>query len=186
MQEAGWTVKGGKLTNAAGEVLKAEFLLVQPDFERIVLPYVENLKKIGVEATARVVDSSQYKRRIDEFDFDMIVDSFGQSHSPGNEQRDYWGSESAKRSGSQNSVGIENAAIDKLIDRIILATDRDELIAATRALDRVLLWNHYVVPQWHYPFDRIASWSRLARPEKLPSQAPASVLQTWWMAEPKP
>ncbi len=181
MQEAGWKLQGGKLVNAAGETLKAEFLLVQPDFERIVLPYIENLKKIGVDATVRVVDSSQYKRRIDEFDYDIIVDSFGQSHSPGNEQRDYWGSDAAKRPGSQNSVGIESPAIDKLIDRIIAATDRDDLVAATRALDRVLLWSHFVVPQWYYPFDRVASWDIFGRPEKLPSQSPASVLQTWWI-----
>lgn len=181
LQEAGWTLKGGKLVNGAGETLKAEFLLVQPDFERIVLPYIDNLRKIGIEASVRVVDTSQYKRRTDEFDYDIIVDSFGQSHSPGNEQRDYWGSEAAKRPGSQNSVGIENPAIDKLIDRLIAATDRADLIAATRALDRVLLWNHYVVPHWYHPFDRVASWDVFGRPERLPSQAPASVLQTWWL-----
>ncbi len=180
-EAAGWTQKGGKLVNAAGETLKAEFLLVQPDFERIVLPYIDNLKRLGVEATARIVDTSQYKRRTDDFDFDIVIDNFGQSHSPGNEQRDYWGSESAKRPGSQNSIGIEDKAIDTLVDRVIAATNREDLVAATRALDRVLLWNFFVVPQWYYPFDRIAHWDVFGRPEKAPSQAPASVLQTWWI-----
>lgn len=181
MQQAGWTVKDGKLVNDKGETLKAEFLLVQPDFERIVLPYIDNLKKIGVDASARIVDTSQYKRRTDDFDYDIIIDGFGQSHSPGNEQRDNWGSEAAKRPGSQNSVGIQNPAIDALIERVIAATNREDLVAATRALDRALLWGFYVVPQWYYPFDRIATWDVFGRPAKLPSQSPASVLQTWWI-----
>ena len=181
--EAGWTIKGGKLTNAKGQVLAAEFLLVQPDFERIVLPYIEDLKKIGVDARARIVDTSQYKRRLDSFDFDIIIASFGQSHSPGNEQRDFWGSDAAKRDGSRNVAGISNPAVDKLIDAIILAKDREDLVAATRALDRVLLWNHYVVPQWYYPYDRLASWQRFGRPEKLPSQQPGTVLTWWYDAE---
>jgi microcin C transport system substrate-binding protein len=181
MQQAGWTVKDGKLVDGKGETLKAEFLLVQPDFERIVLPYIDNLKKIGVDATARIVDTSQYKRRTDDFDYDIIIDGFGQSHSPGNEQRDLWGSEAAKRPGSQNSVGIQSPAIDALIERVIAAGNREDLVAATRALDRVLLWGFYVVPQWYYPFDRIATWDVFGRPAKLPSQSPASVLQTWWI-----
>ena len=181
MQEAGWTVKDGKLVNDKGETLKAEFLLVQPDFERIVLPYIDNLKKIGVDASARMVDTSQYKRRTDDFDFDIVIDNFGQSHSPGNEQRDNWGSEAAKRPGSQNSIGIQSPAIDALIERVIAATNREDLVAATRALDRALLWGNYVVPQWYYPFDRIATWDIFGRPQKLPSQSPASVLQTWWI-----
>ncbi|HRY05898.1 MAG TPA: extracellular solute-binding protein [Hyphomicrobiaceae bacterium] len=179
MGEAGWTIKNGRLTNAKGEVMSAEFLLVQPDFERIVLPYIEDLKKIGIAATARIVDTSQYKRRLDSFDFDVVVGSFAQSHSPGNEQRDFWGSESAKHDGSRNLAGISNPAIDKLIDAIILAKDRADLVAATRALDRVLLWNNYVVPQWYYPFDRLASWDRFGRPEKLPSQSPGTTM-SWW------
>ncbi len=181
--EAGWTIKSGQLTNAKGEILKAEFLLVQADFERIVLPYIEDLKKIGVAATARIVDTSQYKRRLDSFDFDIVVGSFGQSHSPGNEQRDYWGSQAAKRDGSRNLAGVSSPAIDKLIDRIIMATDRADLVAATRALDRVLLWSHYVVPQWYYPYDRLASWDRFGRPGKLPSQSPGTPMAWWYDAK---
>lgn len=180
--EAGWTINNGQLTNAKGEVMTAEFLLVQPDFERIVLPYIEDLKRIGIAATARIVDTSQYKRRLDSFDFDVVVGSFGQSHSPGNEQRDFWGSATATRDGSRNLCGIANPAIDKLIDAIIVAKDRADLVAATRALDRVLLWNFYVVPQWYYPYDRLASWDLFGRPEKLPSQSPGTTIGWWFDA----
>lgn len=178
--EAGWTPKGGVLTNAAGEQLAVEFLLVQPDFERVVLPFKTNLERLGVRVSVRVVDTSQYQRRSDTFDYDIIVDSFPQSNSPGNEQRYFWGSAAADSEGSQNSIGIKNPAIDKLIDKIIYAKDRDELVAATRALDRVLLWSHYVVPNWHTPYDRIAVWDMFGRPEKLPEQSP-SFLRVWWV-----
>jgi len=180
MKQAGWTLDGGRLVNAKGEQMRAEFLLVQPDFERIVLPYMEDLKKIGIDASVRVVDSSQYKRRTDDFDYDIIVGSFSQSHSPGNEQREFFGSAAADRPGSNNTAGIKNPAIDKLINYVIEAKDRGELVAATHALDRVLLWNFYVVPQWHYPYDRVAYWNRLGRPERLPSQSPA-IVPSWWM-----
>lgn len=177
--EAGYHHKGGTLTNAAGEHLVAEFLLNQPDFERLVLPYIEKLERLGVKASVRTVDTSQYQRRTDTFDFDIIVQSFPQSLSPGNEQRDYWGSDAASKDGSRNVIGIKNPAVDKLIDRIILAKDRDDLVAATRALDRVLLWNHYVVPQWHTPFERVAMWDVYRRPDKLPSLS-SSFLRVWW------
>jgi microcin C transport system substrate-binding protein len=168
------------LRNAQGEVLKAEFLLDSPTFERIVLPYIQDLQRLGIKASVRVVDSAQYKRREDGFDYDIIVDNFAQSNSPGNEQRDFWGSAAAERNGSRNTAGIKNPAVDKLIDRIVFAKDRDDLVAATHALDRVLLWNHYVVPQWHYPYERLATWDIFGRPEKLPSQT-AALVQVWWM-----
>ena len=180
LQDAGWSLKGGSLTNSAGEKLNAEILLVQPDFERVVLPYLENLKKIGINATLRTIDPSQYERRAKSHDYDIIVDSFGQSHSPGNEQRFYFGSASADRDGSRNSIGIKNPAVDKLIDKIVFSKNRDELVAATHALDRVLLWNFYVVPQWYLPTDRLAVWDIFGRPQKLPSQVPGRVEQTWW------
>jgi microcin C transport system substrate-binding protein len=185
LQDAGWTLKGGALTNAAGETLNAEFLLVQPDFERVVLPYIENLKKIGVNATLRTVDSSQYERRAKSFDFDIVVNSVGQSHSPGNEQRFFFGSSAADRQGSRNVGGIKNPAVDKLIEKIILSKDRADLVAATHALDRVLLWNFYVVPQWYLPADRIAVWDQFGRPAKLPSQFPVRHEQTWWIDKAK-
>ena len=180
LAEAGWTPKGGVLTNAAGEQLAVEFLLVQPDFERVVLPFKTNLERLGVRVSVRIVDTSQYQRRVDTFDYDIIVDSFPQSNSPGNEQRNFWGSAAADIEGSQNSIGIKNPAIDRLIDKIIFAKDREELVAATRALDRVLLWNFYVIPQWHTPFDRIAVWDMFGRPEKLPEQDP-SFMRVWWV-----
>jgi microcin C transport system substrate-binding protein len=182
LAEAGWSPKSGVLTNAAGAELTAEFLLVQPDFERIVQPYKAALDKLGVKASIRIVDTSQYQRRHDSFDFDIMVASFPQSESPGNEQRDFWGSEAADKEGSRNVIGIKNPAVDKLIDKIILAKDRDDLVAATRALDRVLLWNHYVVPQFHTPFERLALWDIYRRPDKLPSRS-SSFLRVWWYDE---
>jgi len=179
LAEAGWQPKGGVLTNANGVELTAEFLLVQPDFERIVLPFKTALERLGVKASVRIVDTSQYQRRHDTFDFDIIVASFPQSLSPGNEQRDFWGSDAAGKDGSRNVIGIRNPAVDKLIDRIILAKDRAALVAATHALDRVLLWNDYVVPQWHIPFDRLAVWDMFGRPGKLPSRN-TSFLRVWW------
>jgi microcin C transport system substrate-binding protein len=182
LAEAGWKPKAGVLTNAQGVELTAEFLLVQPDFERIVLPYKAALEKLGVKASVRIVDTSQYQRRRDTFDFDIMVASFPQSESPGNEQRDFWGSEAAGKEGSRNIIGIKNPAVDKLIDRIIMAEDRSELVAATHALDRVLLWNHYVVPQWHTPYDRLAMWDLYRRPSKLPSRSSAFP-RVWWYDE---
>jgi len=180
LAEAGYQSKGGVLTNAAGVQLTAEFLLAQPDFERIVLPFIQDLQKLGIRASVRTVDTSQYQRRIDSFDFDIVVQSFPQSLSPGNEQRDYWGSEAAGKEGSRNVIGIRNAAIDKLVDRIILAPNRADLVAAAQALDRVLLWNHYVVPQWHTPFDRLAIWDRYGQPESLPSRDSSFLRVCWW------
>jgi microcin C transport system substrate-binding protein len=176
---AGWTLQGNQLKNAKGETLNAEFMIDSPDFQKIVLPYVQDLQKLGINASIRVVDSAQYKRREDTHDYDIIVDNFPQSESPGNEQRDFWGSAAADRDGTRNTAGIKNPAVDKLIDKIVFSKDREELLAATHALDRVLLWNFYVVPQWHYPFERIAYWDVFSRPAKTPSQTSA-LMQTWW------
>jgi microcin C transport system substrate-binding protein len=184
LAEAGYTLKDGVLTNAAGVQLKVEFLNDQPDFERIILPYMGQLQKLGIKATMRTVDTPQYQGRVDKFDFDVIVRSFRQSESPGNEQRNFWGSAAADKEGSANVIGIKNPAVDALIDKIILAKDRAELVAATKALDRVLLWNHYVVPQWHTPFQRLAMWNYYARPSKLPARDP-SFLRVWWWDEAK-
>jgi microcin C transport system substrate-binding protein len=166
--------------NADGDVLTAEFLLDSPDFQKIVLPYVQNLQKLGIKASLRMVDSTQYKRREDERDYDIILDSFPESNSPGNEQREFWGSASADRNGSRNSAGIKNPAVDKLIDKIVFAKDRADLLAATHALDRVLLWNNYVVPQWNYPFERLVTWDIFGRPAKLPKMT-AALTQVWWI-----
>ncbi len=181
--EAGWTVKdkGGKraLSNAAGEPMEVEFLLSSPSFERVVLSYAPNLERLGIKVNIRTVDSAQYENRMNGFDFDITVGGWPQSLSPGNEQRDFWGTAAADQEGSRNLIGIKNPAIDKLIDRLILATDRDDLVAATHALDRVLLWNNYVVPQWTIDSTRFAYWKRFAHPEKLPKYD-LGFPNVWW------
>jgi microcin C transport system substrate-binding protein len=180
LKEAGWEVKNGVLTNVkTGQPMKVEFLLVSPLFERIVQPYLRNLERLGIKGTIRLVDSAQYTRRLDGFDYDIVVGNFAQSESPGNEQRDFWGSDAADREGSTNLIGVKSPAIDKLIDRVIFAKDRAELVAATRALDRVLLWNEFVVPQWYSPTVRIAYWDRYGQPKVLPGLTPG-FLQVWW------
>ena len=176
---SGWTNKNGVLVNAAGEELSVEFLLDNETFQRVILPYIEDLKLVGIKASVRLVDNSQYKRREDDRDFDIIVDNFSQSISPGNEQREFWGTAAAGVKGSRNSIGIKNPAIDNLVEKIVFAKDRAELVAATKALDRVLLWNYYVVPQWHLPSERLAYWDMFGHPDKLPSQTVA-FLKTWW------
>ncbi|MDA7949032.1 MAG: extracellular solute-binding protein [Hyphomicrobiaceae bacterium] len=179
--EAGWVVKDRKLVNKkTGEQMSADFLLVSPLFERIVQPYMRNLERLGIKTSLRVVDVPQYRRRLDTFDFDIVVSSFPQSQSPGNEQRDFWGSAAADKDGSRNLIGIKDPAVDKLIDKIIFADDRAELVAATHALDRVLLWNNYVVPQWYIPYARVAYWDRFGRPEQLPSQSVGFPTVWWW------
>jgi len=185
LAEAGWTTGNDRtLRNEKGEAFTLEFLLVSPLFERIVLPYVQQLKLLGIQATVRTVDDSQYTRRTQTFDYDIIVGNWGQSLSPGNEQRDFWGSESAGRDGSRNLIGIRNEAIDKLIDYVIFATDRKGLITATRALDRALLWNHYVVPMWHIPYERVAYWNRFGKPEIQPDYS-IGFPSIWWFDEAK-
>ena len=180
LKEAGWEVKNGALTNVkTGQKMTIEVLLVSPLFERIVQPYLRNLERLGVKGSIRLVDSAQYTRRLNVFDYDIIVSTFAQSDSPGNEQRDFWGSEAADREGSMNLIGIKDPAIDKLVDHIIFAKDREELIAATRALDRVLLWHDFVVPQWFSPNVRIAYWNRYGQPKELPGLTPG-FLQVWW------
>jgi microcin C transport system substrate-binding protein len=179
LAEAGFKLKDGVLTNAAGVQLKVEFLNRQPDYERLILPYITALERLGIKATLRTVDSSQWVSRVRDFDFDVTTLKLQQSESPGNEQRHYWGSEAADTKGSANFIGIKNPAVDKLIDRIIRAKDRTDLVAATRALDRVLLWNHYLVPQWDTPYERVAMWNVLGRPAKLPRRD-LSLHQVWW------
>ena len=180
LKDAGWVFKDRKLINAkTGKQFSFQILLASPNFERIVLPFVRNLKRMGVAATVRTVDPAQYQKRTETFDYDIIVGSWGQSLSPGNEQRNYWGVESAKRQGSRNLIGVENPVLDKLIDLVIAAPDRKQLILRTRALDRVLLWNHYVIPQWHIQSFRVAYWDKFSRPEITPKYALG--FNFWWI-----
>jgi microcin C transport system substrate-binding protein len=180
LQQAGWQVQNGVLTNTkTGEKMQVEFLLEDSLFERVVEPFIANLNRLGIQATVRLVDSSQYENRLQTFNYDIIVASFPESRSPGNEQRDYWGSEAADRQGSRNLIGIKNKGVDALINDIIYAKDRADLVAATHALDRVLLWHNYVIPQWYTPVDRIAYWDRYDEPKRLPKLDPG-FLQVWW------
>ncbi len=167
------------LRNKQGQALEIEFLIVAPAFQRVIQAYIKNLTQLGVQASIRLVDPPQYQKRLENFEFDMIIASFGQSESPGNEQRFYWGSKSADTPGSRNYIGIKNKAIDALIDKIIFAKDRDELVMVTRALDRVLLFNHFVVPNWHTAYERIAYWDRFGQPKVQASRA-IGALTTWW------
>jgi microcin C transport system substrate-binding protein len=179
LAEAGWTVKGGKLANAKGEPLAFEILIDEPTWERIVLPYVKNLERLGVNARVRNVDAAQYQKRIDEYDFDMLVTVWRQSLSPGNEQRDFWGSAAATTPGTRNLAGIRDPSVDKLIELLIQAPDRKALITRTRALDRVLLWGHYVIPHFHLQAFRVAHWDRFSRPAVAPKYTFG--FDTWWV-----
>ncbi len=180
LNEAGWTLKGKRLVNDKGEQFRVEFLVELSEIVGVVDVYAKELKTLGMDARVRVVDSSQYVRRERNRDFDVIIDRIAQSLSPGNEQRDFWSSTAADVPGSRNTMGIKNAAVDKLIDKVIFAQDRAELVAATRALDRVLLWHHLIVPHWDFPFERIAYWDKFGRPDKIPSQR-VSASRIWWI-----
>ncbi len=180
LREAGWVVKNGRLTHAqTGEVMRFEILLVSPSFERVVAPFVRNLKRLGIEASYRTIDAAQYQNRLNAFDFDMIVAVWGQSLSPGNEQRNFWSCDAAKTPGSRNYAGICDPVVDYLIDRIIQAPTREDLVAACRALDRVLLWGHYVIPHWYIPHIRVAYWDKFGRPGITPKHG--LDLFTWWI-----
>lgn len=180
LKEAGWIIKDKKRVNAeTGQVLEFEILLVSPAFERISLPFAKNLERLGVKANVRTVDSAQYLRRLETFDFDIITFPFGQSLSPGNEQRGYWGSEAARQNGSRNFIGIENPVIDELVEKLIAAPDRKSLITRTKALDRVLQWGHYLIPHWHLDYDRLVYWNKFQHPKITPLQG--TQFNTWWI-----
>ncbi|MEO1199750.1 MAG: hypothetical protein AAFX39_11035, partial [Pseudomonadota bacterium] len=161
-----------------GEVMEVEFLIVSPDSERVLGPYLQSLERLGINGTIRTVDVSQYTNRLDEFDFDIVTGLFPQSLSPGNEQRDFWSTEAADVSGSRNIAGIKDAAVDQLIEKIIFAETREDLVTACRALDRVLLWNHYLMPQFFSPDIRSARWNRFSYPETQPDYA--FTYEAWW------
>lgn len=175
---------GIRVHEKTGVRLSFEFIDANPAFERWILPFTQNLKRIGVECKFRVLDSTQYINRMQNFDFDMTTTVFAQSDSPGNEQREYWTSAKADIAGSRNYIGVKNPAVDDLVDKLIAAQTRDGLIMATRALDRVLQWNYYVIPNWHYNKWRIAWWSYIEHPKTLSGQTPA-IVDTWWADEGK-
>jgi microcin C transport system substrate-binding protein len=162
-----------------GKHFAFEILLISPAFERVVLAFKRNLKRLGIDVSVRTVDTAQYRKRTDDYDFDMLVSGWGQSLSPGNEQQSYWGSAAGKRPGSRNLTGIDNEVIDEMIEAIIAAPDRDALVTATRALDRVLLWGHYVIPHWHIRIFRAAFWDKFGRAKITPKYGLG--LDGWWV-----
>jgi microcin C transport system substrate-binding protein len=182
LKDAGWEIRDRKLVNAkTGEAMTVEILLDDDTFTKIALPYVQSLKRLGIDASVRVVDDSQYSQRVNNRDFDMIVYSVGQTQSPGNEQRDFWSSAAADQPTSRNAVGIKDAGVDALVDRIVYAKDRNELVAATKALNRVLLAGSYVVPMWYSDVWHTLRWNRFGHPDTLPTQSPTGGFPTvWW------
>jgi microcin C transport system substrate-binding protein len=180
LKEAGFEIRDRKLVDATGQPVSVEFLSQEQGDERGVLFYKPYLERLGVTVNIRTVDSVQYQNRLRSFDFDITTAVWGQSLSPGNEQRDFFGSEAADRPGSRNLPGIKNPAVDALINRIIFAKDRAELVAACKALDRVLLWNCYIVPQFAGGFERAARWDRFSHPEPLPKYGVSGFPNLWW------
>ena len=182
--EAGWTVQNGILQNDQGQPFEFEILLDAASasmWERVVLPFVGQLKRLGIAARISKVDIIQYKNRLDYFDYDMIVSVWGQSLSPGNEQRYFWGSEAANSKGSMNYAGIKNKGVDALIEAILTAKDNDELVTAVHALDRVLLWSHLVIPHWYSPVIRYVYWDKFDMPNVIPMKGISTL--TWWLKE---
>jgi microcin C transport system substrate-binding protein len=178
--QAGWKVnRAGKLVNnKTGIPMTFEILLVSPTFERVVLPFKKNLERLGIDVKVRTVDNTQYENRVKDYDFDMLVWSFGQSLSPGNEQRNFWNSKIADIPGGRNLAGVRDPVVDELIELVISAPDRKSLIYRTRALDRVLLFGHYVIPHWHLRHYRVAYWNKIARPKVSPKYDLG--FDTWW------
>ena len=184
LAEAGWVVRDMKLVNAeTGRPFTFEFLYVQQSQERVLLPFFHNLQRLGITVRPRLVDTSQYINRVRSRDFDMMIFNNAQALSPGNEQREYWGSYAADEPSSRNIAGLKDPVIDELIELVISAPSRESLVQRTRAFDRVLLWGHYVIPQLIAPFDRIVFWDKFGLPEVTPLNGP-SVLY-WWIDKEK-
>ena len=182
LADAGWQFDRKKrqlVHTKSGRALAFEVLLVSPLFERVVLPFKKNLERLGILLDVRTVDSAQYQKRIQSFDFDMVVTSWGQSSSPGNEQRLYWSSLAADREGSRNLAGLKNKVIDALVEKLIAAPSRESLVQHTRALDRVLLWYHLVIPHWHTGTDRTVYWNKFGKPKTLPKNGIS--FSSWWV-----
>lgn len=181
LNDAGYHIVDKKRIDPhSGRPMVIEFLLSSPAFERVVAPFVRNLARLGIEGKIRVVDSAQYQKRIEQFDYDVVVYVFGQSNSPGNEQINYWHSSKADVEGSKNLIGLKHPAVDALVTHIVEAKSKSDLITATRALDRVLQWGFYVVPNWHIRTFRLLYWNRFDRPDIQPKYGLG--LDSWWYA----
>lgn len=182
LQEAGWSFSDGALRNSRGEPFRFTIILVQKGFERIVAPFARNLQKLGIEVEYRTIDPALYQRRLDKFDFDMTVSGFGQSQSPGNEQINMFHSSSASQEGSMNLIGIADPVVDAMVEKVVYAKDREALVTATHALDRVLLYGNYLIPHWYIGTHRVAWWDRFAMPDTLPLYYDPTnwMVATWW------
>ncbi len=179
LRKAGYKIKDGVLTAADGAPFSIEFLLFEASFNRVINPYIQNLKRLGVQATIRVVDAANFKYRTDHFDFDIIVRRYVQPLTPGIEQRNYFGSANADTTGTFNVGGVKDLAVDGLIEKVTQAGTRADLVSAVRALDRVLMWNRFVIPQWYKGSHNVAYWNKFDRPKVKPSYA-RGVIDTWW------
>jgi microcin C transport system substrate-binding protein len=180
LRQAGWRLDQGRLVNSRGEQMSFEILYVQQSSERYLAAFTKNLERLGIRVDLRLVDTSQYVNRLDSYDFDMTTVVWAQSLSPGNEQRDFWSSEAAQRLGSRNLAGIQDPVVDDLIEKIISAPDRKSLVDACRALDRVLLWGHYVIPHWYTDVYRVVYWDKFRRPDTKPRYE-LGFIDTWWI-----
>ncbi|MEN8200566.1 MAG: ABC transporter substrate-binding protein, partial [Thermodesulfobacteriota bacterium] len=184
LADAGWTIQDGVLKNKKGEIFQFEILLVSPSFERVMAPYVQNLEKLGIKVDYRSIDPALYTDRVQNFDFDMIVHVYGQSLSPGNEQKNFWHSESADRPGSRNLAGIKDPAVDAMVEKIIYAKTQEELTAACKALDRILWYGYYMVPNWYLNVHRLAYHNKFSSPDTLPLYYNHyQLLMSWWAKE---
>lgn len=180
LKEAGWTLKNGKLKDAAGKSLSFDILTESPTFERWIQPFLRNLERLGIEARYRIVDAAQYQSLVDNFDYDIIVHVFGQSLSPGNEQRDYWSSARADQKGSRNLIGVKDPVVDELVEKLVYAPDRASLVTLCHALDRVLQWSVYVIPHWYMGAYRVAYWDMFGQPSVSPPYG-LPFEDAWWI-----
>ena len=180
LKQAGWTVKGGKLVNAAGQPFEFELIYAQAGLERWIQPFFKNLERFGITAKPRLIDTAQFQNRTDAFDYDMIIGGNQQSLSPGTEQREMWGSKAAGDVGSLNESGVRDPVVDELVELVIASADRKQLVQRVRALDRVLLWGHYMIPQLYQANIPIAYWDKFARPPKPPKYT-LGFMDTWWV-----
>ena len=180
LKEAGYQRDGTRLVGPDGKPFTIEILGFSPTWQRVHAPFIASVRRLGIDISFRVVDTSQYVERLNNFDFDLIVATAAQSSSPGNEQREYWSSSAADQPGSRNFAGIKDPVIDELVEKLIYATDRDELVAHTKALDRILKHSHYAIPQWHNPAIWTARWDKFGIPRPQPGYIGIDT-ESWWI-----
>jgi microcin C transport system substrate-binding protein len=180
LKEAGWRIVEGRLVDRRGRKLRIEFLIAQASFQRIIGPYRKNLKRLGIDTRLRIVDAANFQQRLQQFDFDITMRRYGQAMTPGSELRGFYGAATADVPGTRNVGGIRNPAVDVLIEHVIAADTRAALTAAARALDRVLMWNQYLIPHWYKGAHNIAYWNKFGRPEKK-ADYDLGLVDTWWV-----